>query len=123
MVLTLECRQDVKNDRVVALKVIDVDSQDYKVNTAAKDNGIQETLHEIRVLQQLKDSKAKNINLFFDAFQIHSQLWIVNDYCPGGSVRTLVSSQARSPYVSAPENLPFQRSSDLIISLHPPWAK
>ena len=90
--LTLECRQDIKSDRVVALKVIDVDSQDYKVNTAAKDNGIQETLHEIRVLQQLKDSKAKNINLFFDAFQIHSQLWIVNDYCPGGSVRTLVSS-------------------------------
>ena len=120
--LTLECRQDVKNDRVVALKVIDVDSQDYKVNTAAKDNGIQETLHEIRVLQQLKDSKAKNINLFFDAFQIHSQLWIVNDYCPGGSVRTLVSSQAISPYISVPENLPFQRRRDLIVFLHPPWA-
>ena len=82
---------DIKHDRLVALKVIDVDSQDYKVNTVAKDNGIQETLHEIRVLQQLKDSKAKNINPFFDAFQIHSQLWIVNDYCPGGSVRTLVS--------------------------------
>ena len=101
-------RKDVKNDRVVALKVIDVDSQDYKVNAAAKDNGIQETLHEIRVLQQLKDSKAKNINLFFDAFQIHSQLWIVNDYCPGGSVRTLVSVSYSASHTTSLLFLEFQ---------------
>lgn len=43
------------------------------------------------MLKQLKDAKTKNVNVIFDAFQIHSQLWIVNEYCPGGSVRTLVS--------------------------------
>lgn len=48
-------------------------------------------MHEIKVLKQLKDAKTKNVNVIFDAFQIHSQLWIVNEYCPGGSVRTLVS--------------------------------
>lgn len=81
---------DQVNDRVVALKVIDVDSHDYKANPLAKDDSIEVTLHEIKVLKQLKDSHTKNVNIIFDAFQIHSQLWIVNEYCPGGSVRTLV---------------------------------
>lgn len=50
-------------------------------------------MHEIKVLKQLKDSNTKNVNVIFDAFQIHSQLWIANEYCPGGSVRTLVCQQ------------------------------
>lgn len=82
---------DQEHNRVVALKVIDVDTTDYKVNARAKDDTIYDTVHEIKVLSQLKDSKAKNVNTMFDAFQVHSQLWIVNDYCPGGSVHTLVS--------------------------------
>ena len=86
---------DVENNRIVALKVIDVDSTDYKSNARAKDDTIEVTIHEIKVLKQLKDSKAKNVNIFYDAFQIHSQLWIVNDYCPGGSVHTLVSTKRR----------------------------
>ena len=82
---------DQQENRIVALKVIDVDSHDYKVNAREKDDSIEVTLHEIKVLKQLKDAKTKNVNVIFDAFQIHSQLWIVNEYCPGGSVRTLVS--------------------------------
>ena len=50
-------------------------------------------MHEIKVLKQLKDSNTRNVNIIFDAFQIHSQLWIVNEYCPGGSVRTLVCGE------------------------------
>lgn len=83
---------DQVENRIVALKVIDVDLHDYKVNAREKDDSIEVTLHEIKVLKQLKDAKTKNVNMIFDAFQIHSQLWIVNEYCPGGSVRTLVSS-------------------------------
>ena len=82
---------DQEHNRVVALKVIDVDTTDYKVNARAKDDTIEDTVHEIKVLSQLKDSKVRNVNTMFDAFQVHSQLWIVNDYCPGGSVHTLVS--------------------------------
>jgi serine/threonine protein kinase len=82
---------DQTENRIVALKVIDVDSHDYKVNAREKDDSIEVTMHEIKVLKQLKDANTKNVNIIFDAFQIHSQLWIVNEYCPGGSVRTLVS--------------------------------
>lgn len=63
-------------------------------------------MHEIKVLKQLKDANAKNVNIIFDAFQIHSQLWIVNEYCPGGSLRTLVSQQF-SFYLMPPKVLHF----------------
>lgn len=76
---------------MVALKVMDVDEHDFKAPTEDKDETIEVTLHEIKVLQQLKDSKARNVNAILDAFQMHSQLWIVSEYCPGGSLRTLVS--------------------------------
>ena len=71
---------------------MDVDDHDYKAHPEEKDETIEVTLHEIKVLQQLKDSKARNVNAILDAFQMHSQLWIVNEYCPGGSLRTLVSN-------------------------------
>lgn len=70
----------------------------------AKDDSIEVTIHEIRVLQQLQDAKAKNINPFFEAFQIHSQLWIVSDYCPGGSIHTLVSIEQQS-FIESPSVL------------------
>ncbi len=76
---------------MVALKVMDVDEHDFKARPEDKDETIEVTLHEIKVLQQLKDSKARNVNAILDAFQMHSQLWIVSEYCPGGSLRTLVS--------------------------------
>lgn len=77
--------------KVVALKVVDVDPHDFKVHFLEKDESIQTVLHEIKILTQLRDSNAKNINLIIDAFPIHSQLWIVTEYCPGGSLHTLVS--------------------------------
>lgn len=70
---------------------MDVDDHDYKSRPEEKDETVEVTLHEIKVLQQLKDSKARNVNAILDAFQMHSQLWIVNEYCPGGSLHTLVS--------------------------------
>ena len=70
---------------------MDVDDHDYRVHPEEKDESIETTLHEIKVLQQLKDSKARNVNAIIDAIQMHSQLWIVTEYCPGGSLHTLVS--------------------------------
>ena len=78
----------------MALKVVDVDPHDFKVHFLEKDESIQTVLHEIKILTQLRDSNAKNINLIIDAFPIHSQLWIVTEYCPGGSLHTLVSIQS-----------------------------
>lgn len=69
-----------------------MDPQDFKAHYLEKDESIQSILHEINILTQLRDSGAKNINLFIEAFSIHSQLWIVTEYCPGGSLHTLVSN-------------------------------
>lgn len=77
--------------RIAAIKVIEVETEDFKQKFKHRDATMKDILHEIRVLQQLQDAKAKNINPFLEAFQIHSQLWIVSEYCPGGSLSTLVS--------------------------------
>lgn len=78
--------------KVVALKVMDIDSMDYKTPRDFKDESIKDFIHETKVMKQVKDSGAKNINELIEAISIHSQLWLVCEYCPGGSVRTLVSS-------------------------------
>ncbi|KAL8979481.1 MAG: hypothetical protein Q9177_006133, partial [Variospora cf. flavescens] len=93
---------DLKRNKVVALKVVDVDPHDFKVHVLEKDESIQTVLHEIKILTQLRDSNAKNINLILDAFPIHSQLWIVTEYCPGGSLHTLlqgVGSKLEEKYI------------------------
>ncbi|KAL8971938.1 MAG: hypothetical protein Q9197_003012 [Variospora fuerteventurae] len=93
---------DLKRNKVVALKVFDVDPHDFKVHVLEKDESIQTVLHEIKILTQLRDSNAKNINLILDAFPIHSQLWIVTEYCPGGSLHTLlqgVGSKLEEKYI------------------------
>ncbi|KAI4252312.1 MAG: hypothetical protein LQ352_004363 [Teloschistes flavicans] len=93
---------DLRRNKVVALKVLDVDPQDFKVHYLEKDDSIQSVLHEINILTQLRDSGAKNINLFIEAFSIHSQLWIVTEYCPGGSLHTLmqgVGSKLEERYI------------------------
>ena len=78
--------------KVVALKVMDIDSMDYKTPRDFKDESSKDFIHETKVMKQVKDSGAKNINELIEAISIHSQLWLVCEYCPGGSVRTLVSS-------------------------------
>lgn len=76
--------------RLVAIKVLDIDSLDYKSLRDFRDESIKDFIHETKVMKQVKDSGAKNINELIEAISIHSQLWLVCEYCPGGSVRTLV---------------------------------
>ncbi|KAL4920116.1 kinase-like domain-containing protein [Aspergillus aurantiobrunneus] len=75
---------------VVAIKVLDIDSLDYRSGRDFKDESIKDFIHETKVMKQVKDSGAKNINEIIEAVSIHSQLWLVCEYCPGGSVRTLM---------------------------------
>lgn len=72
------------------MKIIDVDGSDYKLSTSEKDQALKDFVTEISILRALKDSKAKNINVIHEAFSFHSQLWIISEYCPGGSVHTLM---------------------------------
>ena len=50
-----------------------------------------ETLKEIDILQQVKASRARPyVNIIEEARTVHSELWIVSEYCSGGSVNTLM---------------------------------
>lgn len=79
---------------VVAIKVMDVDTLDYKTHRDMKDESIKDFMHEIRAMSRAKEAGAQNINMLIEAISIHSQLWVVCEYCPGGSVKTLVSTTA-----------------------------
>lgn len=85
---------ETPSGRPVAIKVLDIDSLDYKSLRDFRDESIKDFIHETKVMKQVKDSGAKNINELIEAISIHSQLWLVCEYCPGGSVRTLVGSFA-----------------------------
>ncbi|PCG90145.1 Hypothetical protein PENO1_100660 [Penicillium occitanis (nom. inval.)] len=75
---------------LVAIKVMDIDTLDYKMHRDLKDESIKDFIHEIKAMNQAKEAGAKNINMLIEAISIHSQLWVVCEYCPGGSVKTLM---------------------------------
>ena len=72
------------------MKVLEVDSVDFKADLRDRDQSYKDFLGELRTLQQLKAREAENVNQIFDVLEVDSQLWIVSEYCPGGSVHTLV---------------------------------
>lgn len=87
-----KCR-DQRSGNLVAVKILNIDDQDWTAGFAAqdpRDETIKDFRKEVGILQQLKDNNVKNVNVIHDAFDLHSQLWMVSDYCTGGSVRTLL---------------------------------
>lgn len=80
----------IPSNKIVAIKVSEVDDQDYQALRDFKDESIKDFVHEVRVLCQAKAANAKNVNMIFEALDANSQLWLVCEYCPGGSVKTLV---------------------------------
>ncbi|MCJ1389289.1 hypothetical protein MMC18_002145 [Xylographa bjoerkii] len=86
--------KDVKNRRFVALKIVDCDAVDFKAPKKHRDLTIAEMIKETNILVDLKQHGVKNINTIFDAFELHSQVWILSEYCPGGSIKTLMRAQS-----------------------------
>ena len=82
--------RQTSGNRIVAIKVLDIDEADYRAFLPAKDEQLKDFHKEIRILQQAKESGAPNLNLMIEALSVHSQLWVVCEYCPGGSVKTLM---------------------------------
>ena len=78
--------------QIVAVKIIEADTPDMMAPWEARDDTIQNFTKEISALQRLKDSNAKNITMIYEAFAFHSQLWLVSEYCQGGSVNTLMKA-------------------------------
>ena len=79
-----------KTSTLVAVKIVNIDDMDFTADPRERDETVKDFRKEVGILQQLKDSGARNVNLIHEAFDLHSQLWIISDYCTGGSVRTLM---------------------------------
>jgi protein-serine/threonine kinase len=67
----------------VAIKSLDLDQHDEEIKDIQK---------EIGLLSQLKASDAPNITAFHGTYMLGHRLWIIMDYCSGGSMRTLVGT-------------------------------
>ena len=76
--------------KVVALKVLDVDEADFQAFGDMRDEQLRDFNKEIAILRRAQESGAENLNQMIEAFSVHSQLWLVCEYCPGGSVKTLM---------------------------------
>ena len=72
----------------MAIKIIDIDKVDYEEMTT---KNLSETLKEISILQQLRESRARPyVNIIEEARTVHNELWIISEYASGGSVHTLM---------------------------------
>ncbi|KAI9802414.1 MAG: hypothetical protein M1825_002797 [Sarcosagium campestre] len=82
-------------NQVVAVKIIDLDASDYKLNIKPGDDGddtLTDFFRETEALKTLRERNARNINVIYDCFNFASEVWIVSEYCPGGSVSTLMQA-------------------------------
>jgi protein-serine/threonine kinase len=87
-------RKSRNTGALVAIKVIEIDKVDYEEMTH---KNLQDTLKEIDILQQLRDSKARPyVNIIEEARPVHNELWIISEYASGGSVNTLMKPTAMS---------------------------
>ena len=71
---------------------MDADAVDIRANARFRDESIKEFMHETKVLKKL--AGAPNVNQIFDVMEVEAQLWIISEYVPGGSVKTLVCSHS-----------------------------
>ncbi|PIL36069.1 transporter [Ganoderma sinense ZZ0214-1] len=73
--------RDLQTGDVVALKIIDLDTEDDDVGDIQR---------EVALLTQLRD--APNVTKYFGCFMDGPRVWIVMEYAQGGSVRTLMKA-------------------------------
>lgn len=66
----------------MAIKVLNMDAPD--------ETEVRDAIQEVQLLSQLKQGEQHNIIRYHESFLEGSRLWVVMDYCSGGSVRTLV---------------------------------
>jgi serine/threonine protein kinase len=82
----------MKTNALVAVKIIDIEESDT-LNPKLADT-YREILNEINALKLLSDSGAKNINHVIDALPVGQSMWMITEYCAGGSVATLMRPTA-----------------------------
>ncbi|KAI0342064.1 Pkinase-domain-containing protein [Trametopsis cervina] len=72
---------EIATDKVVALKIINLDTEDDDVGDIQR---------EVALLTQLRD--APNVTQYYGCFLDGPRVWIVMEYAEGGSVRTLMKA-------------------------------
>lgn len=81
--------------RLVAVKIISIDEGDSLAPGAA--DTFKDILKEVNTLKKLGDSGAKNINTVIETLLVGPAMWIVTEYCGGGSVSTLMRPSGGLP--------------------------
>lgn len=81
---------------VVAIKTIDIDESDSSINPRQAD-AYGDFLKEVNALTALSEIKARNINHVIEALPVGKSMWMITEYCAGGSVSTLVSVKSLFP--------------------------
>ena len=81
-----------KTSQLVAVKMIDIEESDT-INPKLSDT-YGEFLKEVNALKLLSNSGAKNINHVIDALPVGQSMWMITEYCAGGSVSTLMKPTA-----------------------------
>ncbi|CAK7204064.1 hypothetical protein SEUCBS139899_006815 [Sporothrix eucalyptigena] len=80
--------KDLGSSQLVAVKIIDIEESDTLDPKRA--DTYSEFLKEISALKLLRDGGAKNVNYFLDALPVAQSMWMITEYCAGGSVATLM---------------------------------
>ncbi|KAG6219581.1 hypothetical protein E4U50_000025 [Claviceps purpurea] len=81
-----------KTGQLVAVKIIDIEESDTADPKLA--DTYSDLLKEINALQLLNESGAKNINHVIEALPVGQSMWVITEYCAGGSVATLMRPTA-----------------------------
>ncbi|KFY80842.1 hypothetical protein V499_00356 [Pseudogymnoascus sp. VKM F-103] len=80
--------KDLTSTAVVAVKIIDIDEGDT-LNPRLADT-YSEFMKEVNALKLLSETKARNINHVIEALPVGKAMWMITEYCGGGSISTLM---------------------------------
>ena len=74
--------------------MLNMDQMDQEYQVGDPTDAIKDLSAEITALKELRESGAKNVNIMLDAFVLDNEMWIVAEFCTGGSVHALVSKSS-----------------------------
>ncbi|TVY28037.1 Serine/threonine-protein kinase [Lachnellula hyalina] len=77
---------------IVSVKIIDIDESDTLNPRNADAYG--EFLKEVNALKILSENNARNINHVIEALPVGPAMWMVTEFCAGGSIATLMKPTA-----------------------------
>ena len=82
--------------QLVAIKILNLDTAEGKLlawitSLTAVVDEVADIRTEISLLTQLKLADVQNVTRYYGSHLYGSKLWIIMDYCHGGSIRTLVN--------------------------------